>query len=125
LPAVPPRLLSSASAPALAPASSTGLTIEDIVIVPSEYNPEADPLYQETWDAYWARVRPQRSRPYHKPQPPAPSKGGCLVVVVYLCCLWSNKKKKGGAVNLCWMRCTPSPLPLQRRGEERKVVGAT
>jgi hypothetical protein len=88
LPAVPPRLLSSASAPALAPAPPTCLTIEDISIAPSTYNPEADPLYQETWDAYWARVRPQRSRPYSKSHPQAPrpkiAKGGCLVVVVYL-----------------------------------------
>jgi hypothetical protein len=96
LPAVPPRLLSSASAPTLAPAPSTCLTIEDIAIVPSEYNPEADPLYQETWDTYWARVRPQRSRPYHKAQPPAPSKGGCLVVVVYLCCLFSKVQRGRG-----------------------------
>jgi hypothetical protein len=90
LPAVPPRLLSSASAPALAPAPSTCLTIEDISIVPSAYNLEADPLYQETWDAYWARVRPQRSRPYNK--------GGCLVVVVYLCCLLVKGEGGGGFV---------------------------
>jgi hypothetical protein len=100
--------LSSASAPALAPASSTCLTIEDISIAPSAYNPEADPLYQETWDTYWARVRPQRSRPYNKPHPPAPSKGGCFAVVdylCYLCCLLSKKgekkkKERGGGARL-------------------------
>ncbi len=43
-----------ASAPALAPTPPTCLTIEDISIAPSTCNPEADLLYQETWDAYWA-----------------------------------------------------------------------
>ncbi len=43
-------------------------------------NPEEDPAYQETWDAYWARVRPQRNCPYDKaylqtPRPKTP-KGG-------------------------------------------------
>jgi hypothetical protein len=45
-------------------------------------NPEADPAYQETWDSYWARVRPQRNRPYEKtrrtPSPPKREKGNFL-----------------------------------------------
>ncbi len=67
LPVIPPRLLSSASALDLAPASSeasTRVTIEDIHIEPVLHNPESNPEYGETWDAYWARVRPQRNRPY-------------------------------------------------------------
>ncbi len=88
LPAVPARLLSSASAPALASAPSTCLTVEDIAIAPLYHNPESIPGYQESWDDYWARVRPQRSRPYSKshlqaPRPKTP-KGGCLVAVAYL-----------------------------------------
>jgi hypothetical protein len=90
LPAVPARLLSSASAPALAPASSTGLTIEDVALAPLFHNPESIPGYQESWDDYWSRVRPQRSRPYGKSplqesRPKVP-KGGCLVF--YLLYLW-------------------------------------
>ncbi len=82
LPAVPARLLSSASAPALASAPSTRLTVEDITIAPLYHNPETIPGYQESWDDYWARVRPQRSRPYDKshlqtPRPKTP-KGSCL-----------------------------------------------
>ncbi len=82
LPAVPPRLLSSASAPALAPAPSTGLTVEDVAAVPLFHNPEFIPGYQESWDEYWSRVRPQKNRPYDKshlqtPRPKTP-KGSCL-----------------------------------------------
>ncbi len=84
LPAVPPRLLSSASAPALAPAPCTSLTVEDIVAVPFFHNPESIPGYQESWDEYWSRVRPQKQRPYSKSLPQAPRskipKGGYLVL---------------------------------------------
>jgi hypothetical protein len=68
LPAVPARLLSSASAPTLAVASVANPGYQDCLAALSVMaaNPEEDPTYQETWDSYWARVRPQRSRPYAK-----------------------------------------------------------
>ncbi len=80
LPAIPPRLLSSASAPDLAPAppeTSTRVTIEDIRIEPVFHNPESDLEYGETWDAYWARVRPQRNRPYSQTSRPKSTKESC------------------------------------------------
>ncbi len=68
LPPVPARLLSSASAPSLAvnPAADPGYRDCLAALSVIAANPEEDPAYQETWDAYWARVRPQRSRPYDK-----------------------------------------------------------
>jgi hypothetical protein len=76
VPDIPARLLSSASAPSLAVPSATDPGYRDCLAALSVVaaNPEEDPAYQETWDSYWARVRPQRNRPYAKaprltPQP--------------------------------------------------------
>jgi hypothetical protein len=70
LPAIPARLLSSASAPSLAATSAADPGYREclaaLAVVSAEPNPEDDPGYRESWDAYWARVRPQRSRPYDK-----------------------------------------------------------
>ena len=68
LPPVPARLLSSASAPSLGvtPAADSGYRDCLTALSVMAANPEEDPVYQETWDAYWARVRPQRNRPYDK-----------------------------------------------------------
>jgi hypothetical protein len=68
-PAVPARLLASASAPALATANEPDPGYKDCLaaLAVMSDNPEEDPGYRESWDAYWARVRPQRSRPYAKP----------------------------------------------------------
>ncbi len=115
LPAVPARLLSSASAPALVPAPSTSLTVEDVVIAPLYPNPESTPGYQENWDDYWSRVRPQRSRPYSKSQLQAPRpkipKEGCLFIAGGGFCL---RERGGGGVEEqtmvvaqnkpCWMK---------------------
>ncbi len=84
VPSVPARLLSSASAPSLAVTPTTDPGYRDclaaLAVVSATSNPEEDPGYQESWDTYWARVRPQRNRPYDKaylqtPRPKTP-KGG-------------------------------------------------
>jgi hypothetical protein len=69
VPAVPARLLASASAPALAitPEADPGYQDCLAALAVMSDNPEDDPGYRESWDAYWARVRPQRNRPYDKP----------------------------------------------------------
>ncbi len=69
VPAVPARLLASASAPALATGNEPDPGYKDCLaaLAVMSDNPEEDPGYRESWDAYWARVRPQRSRPYAKP----------------------------------------------------------
>jgi hypothetical protein len=99
LPAVPARLLSSASAPALASAPSASLTVEDIAIAPLYPNPESIPGYQENWDDYWARVRPQRNRPYEKarrtPSPPKREKGNFLPFLFVFV-------KKNGFIPFCF-----------------------
>ncbi len=84
VPPVPARLLSSASAPSLAVTPTTDPGYRDclaaLAVVSTTGNPEEDPGYQESWDTYWARVHPQRNRPYDKaslqtPRPKTP-KGG-------------------------------------------------
>ena len=89
LPAVPARLLSSASAPSLAAPSAADpgyrACLDALAVVTAEQNPEDDPAYRETWDAYWARVRPQRSRPYDKRQTSSPPKKGNLLPSLFFC----------------------------------------
>ncbi len=78
LPAIPARLLSSASAPSLAATSAADPGYREclaaLAVVTAEQNPEDDPAYRESWDAYWARVRPQRCRPYDKCRASSPPK---------------------------------------------------
>ncbi len=87
VPPVPARLLKSASAPTLAAAAGADPGYRDCMAALSvmAVNPEEDPAYQETWDSYWARVRPQRSRPYEKacrtPSPPKREKGNLLPIL--------------------------------------------
>ncbi len=83
LPDIPARLLSSASAPSLAASSAADPGYREclaaLAVVSAETNPEDDPGYRESWDAYWARVRLQRNRPYVKAyqstSPPKREKG--------------------------------------------------
>jgi hypothetical protein len=88
LPAIPARLLSSASAPSLAATSATDPGYREclaaLAVVAAEHNPEDDPGYRESWDAYWARVRPQRSRPYDKRQTSSPPKKGNLLPSLFI-----------------------------------------
>ncbi len=89
VPPVPARLLSSASAPSLAITSAADPGYREclaaLAVVSAEPNPENNPGYQESWDAYGARVRPQRSRPYEKacrtPSPPKREKGNLLPIL--------------------------------------------
>ncbi len=69
VPAVPARLLASASAPALAATNGPDAGYKDCLaaLAVMSDDPEDDPGYRESWDAYWARVRPQRSRSYANP----------------------------------------------------------
>ncbi len=89
VPSVPARLLASASAPTLAASTSAAdpgyrACLDALAVVTAEQNPEDDPAYRETWDAYWARVRPQRSRPYEKRQTSPPKKGNLHPILVFL-----------------------------------------
>ncbi len=84
VPPVPARLLASASAPTLAavPGADPGYRDCLAALTVMAANPEADPAYQETWDSYWARVRPQRNRPHENDRrtasPPKREKGNFL-----------------------------------------------
>ncbi len=90
VPPVPARLLASASAPTLAVVAGTDPGYRDCLAALSVMaaNPEEDPAYRETWDSYWARVRPQRSRPYEKacrtPSPPKREKGNLFPILFVL-----------------------------------------
>ncbi len=69
--------------------ASTRVTIEDIHIEPVPHNPEAIPEYGETWDAYWARIRPQRNRPYlQQTARPKSTKESCSLYCVFSCSLY-------------------------------------
>jgi hypothetical protein len=83
VPAVPARLLASASAPVLAAANEPDPGYKDCLaaLAVMSDNPEEDPGYRESWDAYWARVRPQRTRPYAKP--PKRDKGSFLITLKF------------------------------------------
>ncbi len=91
VPPVPARLLASASAPTLAvvPGADPGYRDCLAALTVTAANPEADPAYQETWDSYWARVRPQRTRPYEKDRrtasPPKREKGNFLSFLSFFC----------------------------------------
>ncbi len=138
VPSVPARLLSSASAPSLAitPAADPGYRDCMAALAIVSANPEEDPGYQESWDTYWARVRPQRNRPYNqtsrpisppkrdkenKPSSFPPNGGGFYLSL--------GEREKG---EIYWMICLnwgDLPIPfgdltqslLLKRGREKKM----
>jgi hypothetical protein len=102
-------------------------------------NPEEDPGYQESWDTYWARVRPQRSRPYNQTSrptsplkrdkennpssiPPNGGVGGDLFVAGRK---RKRKKKKKkilfGAICLNWGDLTQSLLLKRGKKKKKKI----
>jgi hypothetical protein len=106
-------------------------------------NPEEDPGYQESWDTYWARVRPQRSRPYNQTSRPTsplkrdkennpssiPPNGGGWGRFI---CRWEKKEEKKkkkkilfGAICLNWGDLSElgrfDPVPPLKKGEKKKI----